>query len=577
MALKNSHIIIYLFFLANISFFHIEESNAQDQELNIDLLGQKANRNFAKADSILKHDNFINAIIFFDKALEDYERIYGKENKKLALVFQTIAELLSEDNHPDEAAKYGLKALEILELQSEKDWGNIGKLNLSLGNIYKYQQLNNVAIDYYEKALSAFSTINSPAYDATFVELQLALGNLYYENRDFKGAISYFQNANNFINKNIGTELHHNVAIIYNNIGNAYLEADSLELGLQNLHKSIGITKEIFGDKVEDIAKTYTTLSMVHFGNFQYDSAIVYAKKAIEVYNSLSGNYDEIVLDYQLYLAKQFFWAQSFETSSFWYEEYISKYFETTENKLVTANLNFQVAKSFSDNYSFHHALNFYDKALILYQEYYQDDDVQLGNLTREIGLIFYKLGYFEKAENYLNESVRIFENADSVAENALTDSYQVLGEVYAKENQHEKSNFYLLKTETALTAENNRRASVLNQLADNYYHLGQYDSALIFAQMEADFYLEVYEGIHIAMAESYILLGNIYAKKNDLERSIYYYENSPKYNKKIFMKESKLVLDANRFLAYIYAKNGDLGKSKLHAQLALNIQRGIR
>ncbi|MEM1135820.1 MAG: tetratricopeptide repeat protein [Bacteroidota bacterium] len=549
---------------------------AQNNDIPIPEKPSIAKSYFLKFDSSIVQGDIVHAILYADTASYLYKQYWGKNEEVLANVYRKTALLFSTHYQVNEASIYAEKAIAILKHHLPRNLPLIGDLYVSLGNIAKYRSLNNQAIAYFQKALDAWSLLPSELLSESYLLLHIEIGKIYFELQDYQLAIKYYDKARKFITKQLGNEENYNIAVLYNQIGRTYAETDSLEKALYYLHKASNLTHRLFNMEIEDNAHIFTTISAVHFKNRNYDSALVYAHRAIDVYESLPDDYHEEIKDFKLFKARIYFWTDAFETSAYWYKSYLKEAAKAELSMKDLAHLYLQTGGAFAGKMSMHHALTFYDKGLELYELAKDHDPLTLASLFTSISGIYNDLKYFEKGVLLQKRAVNIYENYDSVTTETIVTAYLNIADMLAASKKYEEEIPWLKKALSKMHKTTNLKATLWNRMAAANYALEKYPEALDYALLETNFYIDIYEGIHVNTASSFLLLGNIYTRIEEQDKAYITFKKALQYDPGIFDQMTQLSLDANRFLSYLYRIKGNHSKADQHALLAMRIQKGM-
>lgn len=175
--------------------------------------------------------------------------------------------------------------------EKTNDTLNAAKCHLNIASAFAELQLFPKAIEYSEKALQSFENLNS-------LPLQLiAMPNLatqYYKNGDTINAVRYNKKAEELALK---TNNKRSLSIIYNNLGELYLERDTNK-AKQYLEKTLALKNELNLKSGIEVAQN--NLGYTYLKNKDYTTAISYFKKVekrikgkmlVSVYNNLSEAY----------------------------------------------------------------------------------------------------------------------------------------------------------------------------------------------------------------------------------------------------------------------------------------------
>ncbi|UZR95358.1 tetratricopeptide repeat protein [Chondrinema litorale] len=550
--------------------------SAQDNEITLPEKPVSAKNLFLKFDSCIQVNDIVNAVLYADTACQLYESYWTKKDIPLANVYRKSAELFSSKQQLDEASQYAKKAIEVLQHHFPKTLPEIGELYVSLGNIAQYRSLPNQAIRYFQQALDLWSQLPPEMLTESYLVLYIEIGKIYYQMREFDAAIAYYEQARKFITKQLGNEDNYNIATLYTQIGIAYAETDSVDKALFYLEQGSKITERLFNQKIEDNAIIYSHISMVHFKNRNYDSAIVYANKTIDVYESLPEDHHEELKEFKLLMARIYFWTEAYETSAYWYNSYLE---ESAKEEITTkdlAHLYLQTGGTFAGKMSMHHAITFYEKGLELYELANDHDPLTLASLFTSISNIYNELHYYDKALILQKQAAHFYNSGDSVENDTKINAYLNVANTLELTKEYKEEIDWLNKALEKTERTNNLKALIWNKLAFANYQINKLEEALNYALLESSFYIDVYEGIHINTASAYLLLGNIYTKIKNQDEAYKAYNKALHFDTGIFDQITQVALDANRFLSYLYRIKGNNNKADQHAVLAMKIQQGM-
>jgi len=196
-----------------------------------------------------------------------------------------------------------------------------------------------------------------------------------------------------------------NYGLVMKNLGTVYYEqlkysemADSYRKALEALEDD-----NLFGFNDEDISFCSYWLGFAYNRTEKYDSAMVYANKAIEIDSEEFGEYS----------------------------------IETGTDYLVLAN-------AYSGKYDRENAKKYFRKSISIL-EYLDDDEmesVDLGVSYNDFGVFFVENYEYDSAVYYYKKSLAVYENGGGEADKAIT--YYNLGQAYSyKYNYEQAKNYY--------------------------------------------------------------------------------------------------------------------------------------
>jgi tetratricopeptide (TPR) repeat protein len=221
--------------------------------------------------------NIKEALDTFQKAFDIYTLLNYKPG--IAKTLNLIGYAHFQMSHPDKGLPFQLLALKLAD--SLGDQILIGNININIGSIYG--ALNDIpqAVEYYQKALTAYEQAK---YKKGIARVNGNIGNIYISTNDdpIKG-IEYVKKAYSIF-KEIGDKRGmsiniHNMGVAYKEIGSVNKSLPDYEKAVECLQQSLEIDKEI-GSKI-NIANNIDNLGQVYNELKDYDKAIPDSKQAL--------------------------------------------------------------------------------------------------------------------------------------------------------------------------------------------------------------------------------------------------------------------------------------------------------
>lgn len=193
-----------------------------------------------------------------------------------------------------------------------------------------------------------------------------------------------------------------------------------------------------------------------------------------------------------------------------------------------------------------------YDKALELFLKALRiAEDIQnksyISKLQSNIGAVYFRLGKYEQALNYYEESLKIIDQlsseGDTVQSKMLPNIYNNIGLVYGLQDKPAKAVFYMEKAiEVVDTNNQGRLGQFYNNISEQYYKTGNKKKAFEYASKS----LELRESLKSQTGITYsnYSLAKLYFQDGDLKKATVFLE-----------KAQQLALEVNskHILRYIY------------------------
>lgn len=176
-----------------------------------------------------------------------------------------------------------------------------------------------------------------------------------------------------------------------------------------------------------------------------------------------------------------------------------------------------------------------YDKALELFLKALRiAEDIQnksyISKLQSNIGAVYFRLGKYEQALNYYEESLKIIDQlsseGDTVQSKMLPNIYNNIGLVYGLQDKPAKAVFYMEKAiEVVDTNNQGRLGQFYNNISEQYYKTGNKKKAFEYASKS----LELRESLKSQTGITYsnYSLAKLYFQDGDLKKATGFLEKA--------------------------------------------------
>lgn len=215
-------------------------------------------------------------------------------------------------------------------------------------------------------------------------------------------------------------------------------------------------------------------------------------------------------------------------------------------------------------------ALEYYNRSVILFKKLKMY--TELGGATACCAKTYeYKFDYEKAIQEYV-KSLEIFDSV-GVAE-YYVQTLIVVGNLYAKLDEFQKALDYYLKAEENKSYINDYDLVILyNSIGTNYQNMGDYRNAI--KAFESAFQKCDPDKSNIALAKTYVNIGNLYIAWNKNEAALEYLEKGLEFSKaKGFEQLQRTILT---LIAEIYFESGNFNESKNYYTRVLEIPDGIQ
>ncbi|OPJ55444.1 tetratricopeptide repeat protein [Alkalithermobacter paradoxus] len=254
--------------------------------------------------------------------------------------------------------------------------------------------------------------------------------------------------------------------------GEIYIKSKDFEKAKEEIYKAIDISKEY--ELNENFAKAKYLLGVVYFAEKNYEVAIDMLQQSL-LSNVKISNIDGMIRCY-IELGKIYMKEKLYKVS-------LSKFVQV-ENIFKEHDIkNYEIEKELYTNIAYcYMKLGDNSKSLQYAKEVEVIDEkvkniINKGNNLLLIGSNFLDVGDYDKAKEYLNEAVKIFEEENKKNEQALT--YLKVSKIYSKLQKDEEALEYIKKAYIIKREyEDEEVVEILFEYIKKLIHFGDFENA---------------------------------------------------------------------------------------------------
>ncbi|MFA5816507.1 MAG: CHAT domain-containing tetratricopeptide repeat protein [Bacteroidales bacterium] len=271
-------------------------------------------------------------------------------------------------------------------------------------------------------------------------------------------------------------------------IKKVYLEANktyqnnnlTIALELYNQFINLAISQNYEKYLWLDIRMSLSHMSSITLTFFNYEKAIYYLKKALEITLKYNPN--------------------DFDNTFFFL---------------------FNIAKNYYNQYDYNNSLEYYHQAEALF---FSTNSLPIINKTflyNNIALCYLKLGSSFESQNYLNQSIEIKKSLGDFVD--LAKNYNNIGLVFQKKAQYNEAIYYYNRSLFLYDSLKNqdRSAFIINNIGNLYLEKGSFDSCKYFYQKSLLIRQNATVLNYTDLIKSYNNLSIIYSRLNDLDSAL--------------------------------------------------------
>ena len=218
--------------------------------------------------------DYSNANIYLTRAYELYNEINGNNNWKSAITLGNIGLVYMRQGNKKKAIEVYNKAINILNNVPDNEQKYLAEASIYIKKGSTYIDENNEeAIDYFQKALLIYKKIY-PYNHPLIGEALHHIGAAYYKLGLINDAINYFKES---------LDYHAEELLGHNNLGVIYLDRKEFNLAIEHFTIALEIAESTYGLKHIDVALVYENLGNAYHEQDQEPLALAFYEKALQI------------------------------------------------------------------------------------------------------------------------------------------------------------------------------------------------------------------------------------------------------------------------------------------------------
>ncbi len=370
-------------------------------------------------------------------------------------------------------------------------------------------------------AQSTQDTINAARY--------YSKGEEWLADRKQDSALVYFEKALT-IYKQSNTQ--QKVADCSGKISKAHKANYNFDQAMVYAKKALAIRLKIFGDHHPQVAYSYNDIGHILKEQDQYEEAMEYYQKALAIQRDAFGDKDHRVADcYHNIGTVHHVLAQ--------YEQAMEQYKKALTIRINTfGNKHQKIADSYIDIGTTYYHLGKYNLALENYQSalairtlVFGENSPEVAFCYNHIGNIFTRVDKFDKALKNQEKALAIMIDAFGEDHPNAALCYTSIGVLYRYRGKHDKALSYFKKALAVrikkLGKEHARVSDSYIDVSYAYFKKGQYDRSLVYAQKALAIRVKVYPKKHSYLGVCYSFNGIVLKFKGEYDKALSYYKKT--------------------------------------------------
>ncbi|MEQ8470533.1 MAG: tetratricopeptide repeat protein [Marinoscillum sp.] len=540
------------------SAFEISKKNVGGKDpTTIKYYKDRAIAYFNKGDYAKALTHYQEHFSMISKNADDVEIIEALED--IASCFENLGNYEQSGDYLLKARKYKTGSLKAL----------LPKTYIALARIADSRQDTKKAESLLKEAETANENFNNsdPSTSATILN-NLAI--VYQKMNKYEESISALNKALD-IRIDIFGKSSPEAGQVYNGLGNVYHTLGQDEKALGYYQKNLEIERNAYGDSHPTYGNTLVNMANVYSSLDNYSKSVECLKTAEKI--QLKANGPETVDLVSIYnnLAITFSELLQFEEAKGALEkhkEIVIKIYGEQSSKMAS-NHNLRALIQHQMGYT-NDAVENYEKALRLYENLGQVDQLDQSGVLNNLGTAYMEYGEYAKAEDYLLESLRILRLYFDESHREVLDTKMNLGLIeYGRSNYPKAIDVYKSilgfgKLDTLTTATVYQNLAIAQNLNENY------PDAIESTRTSLQLRRSKLGNENQLIADMEANLGNIYLETGELELAAEHFNKSLNIAKLLNPVSSSLT---KLYLSFseLSMKKGDYAKSLNYSDLSIN------
>lgn len=344
----------------------------------------------------------------------------------------------------------------------------------------------------------------------------------------------------------------------------AFYDNGDYDNALLYYKKALELQLQTYGEKNAEVSTVYNNIGFIyHHDKGDYDSALGYYEKALAIYLEVLGeNHISTATSYNnigtLYDGKG-----DYDSALGYYERALAIDLQVLGESHPNTAMDYNnIGHIYSEKGDYDNALDYYEKSLAICLQVYGENHPDTATTYNNIGFVYDDKGDYESSLSYYEKAlaIRLQIFGENHPDTATT--YNNIGSVYNSKGDydtalgyHEKALAIRLKV---LGEKHPRTANSYNNIATVYYYKGDYDSALRYLEKSLAIDLEVFGESHTYTALRYNNIGEIYRRKGDYDSALGYLEKSLAIRLKVLGENHPDTAVSYNNIGAVYGDKGD-------------------
>ena len=308
---------------------------------------------------------------------------------------------------------------------------------------------------------------------------------------------------------------------------------------------------------------SYKTEAQTFYDNGDYDNALPYYEKALELQLQTYGEESEEVVGSYNSIGDVYYYKNEHDAARRYYDKALAICLRALgENHPATAESYNNIGTLYYAQNEYDTALEYYEKALTIELRVLGEIHPDVARRYGNIAYTYYTKGDYDTALDYYEKALAIRLEVLGESHPDTVTSYNNIGSVYGDKGDYDTALGYhekaLAISLEVLGESHPATATDYNNIGSVYSEKGDYDTALGYYEKALAIRLEVLGESHPATAASYSNIGSVYYDKGDYDTALDYYEKALAIRLEVLGESHPGTATDYHNIGSVYSEKGD-------------------
>eukprot|EP01124_Arcella_intermedia_P003567 TRINITY_DN11970_c0_g1_i1.p1 TRINITY_DN11970_c0_g1~~TRINITY_DN11970_c0_g1_i1.p1 ORF type:complete len:986 (-),score=271.05 TRINITY_DN11970_c0_g1_i1:8-2743(-) len=392
----------------------------------------------------------------------------------------------------------------------------------------------------------------------TYTEISTLHNTLGFYDKSLKYLKKAYRRVKNTPNKSLLSD-------IYQKLGVTYRNKEETQKAMYYLKYSLAINTQEVGEDDTSLSSLYFSLGSCCNDMGQFDRAIIYFKKclAMEIEDlvddeEIAHTYSSIGLSYQF--------KGDYDKALQIYSDCL----QAAKNDLLKASTLVNIASVLEFKGEYDKAIENCEKALEIQKKIFGDKHQDIADTYNMLGVLYGRKGQIQK-------SIQYFELCEGIQTyfkdiKGLKITYHNVGKIYIITGDYEKALQYFTKSLDEKAKKDLSTAKLFQSLGIVHGHLGKYVEGLDYLNQSLQIQSKFLGPTHPELSITYCGLGSLYNHLKEPTKALEYIQKSLEIQEKTFGSEHLIIATTFIVFGEYYKDQGILEQSSHYFNLAWNI-----